>query len=576
MTPEELYHLLPSVYRVRDAAEGHPLRDLLQAIGEQFAVIDRSLDRFYDDQFIELCAEWVAPYIGDLIGYRPLHGVAAVASPRAEVANTIGYRRRKGTASMLGDLARDVTGWPARAVEFFELLVMTQYLNHVRPGRGGTVDLRRPAADPAQTVDVRGIQHGAARPNIPNIGILLWRVVALPARAPLNPLGDGLRFRFDPLGRDLPVYGGSPPGPLSRREKAWYGTDLRLDGVAGDRIRVCALDGWARDPDPGGVIVDPVLGRVKFADPVDRPFATFHYGDALRLGGGGYDRGTWAEADRVVRGGTGLQVAFAAGGVVEIADSDRYQAPAAIGPITVRAANLARPVLDGPVSLVPGPDGTVVLEGLWLTGPVTIPAEAAHEPARVVLRDCTLVPGGEPSLIVEHTTAAVTLERCVLGPVRAEVGTQISLRDCIIDASDVDDVAVAGTAALSLEACTVRGRVEALRVDISDSLALGRVHALRRQVGCARYSFLGTGSITPPPYHCFSGAPPEFTSTRHGDAGYFQLRASTVDSVRRGASDGAEMGAGHRLHEPLRESNLRIRLEEYVRFGLAAGPIFVS
>ena len=29
----------------------------------------------YDDQFIETCAEWLAPYIGDLIGYRTLHGV---------------------------------------------------------------------------------------------------------------------------------------------------------------------------------------------------------------------------------------------------------------------------------------------------------------------------------------------------------------------------------------------------------------------------------------------------------------------------------------------------------------------
>ena len=33
---------------------------------------------------------------------------------------------------MLEQLARDVTGWPARAVEFFELLATTQYMNHVR------------------------------------------------------------------------------------------------------------------------------------------------------------------------------------------------------------------------------------------------------------------------------------------------------------------------------------------------------------------------------------------------------------------------------------------------------------
>jgi hypothetical protein len=43
----------------------------------------------------------VAPYIGDLLGYRTLYGLTeVVGSPRAEVANTIAYRRRKGTAAM--------------------------------------------------------------------------------------------------------------------------------------------------------------------------------------------------------------------------------------------------------------------------------------------------------------------------------------------------------------------------------------------------------------------------------------------------------------------------------------------
>ena len=60
---------------------------------------------------------------GHLVGYRTLHGVSGrIGSPRAEVANTIAYRRRKGTASMLEQLARDVTGGDARVVEFFQRL----------------------------------------------------------------------------------------------------------------------------------------------------------------------------------------------------------------------------------------------------------------------------------------------------------------------------------------------------------------------------------------------------------------------------------------------------------------------
>src|SRR5262245_18803725 len=130
---QRLYNLLPAIYRSRDAAEGGPLEELLAVIAEQVAVVEEDLDQLHDDQFIETCADWVVPYIGDLIGYRPLHSEAArISSPRAEVANTIAYRRRKGTAAMLEQLAFDVTDWKARAVEFFERLAATQYMNHPR------------------------------------------------------------------------------------------------------------------------------------------------------------------------------------------------------------------------------------------------------------------------------------------------------------------------------------------------------------------------------------------------------------------------------------------------------------
>jgi len=105
-----LYDLLPSIYRVRDDQQGGPLRDLLDVVAEQVAVLEENLAQLYDDQFIETCADWVVPYIGGLIGVRALHGdVPRIASPRAEVAHMIAFRRRKGTASMLEQLARDVT-----------------------------------------------------------------------------------------------------------------------------------------------------------------------------------------------------------------------------------------------------------------------------------------------------------------------------------------------------------------------------------------------------------------------------------------------------------------------------------
>ena len=89
---------------------------------------------------------------------------------------------------MLEQLARDVTGWPAHAVEFFEQLATTQYMNHIRlhapatatcASRGacsGATGLQRASRTPPRC---GGRRRGAGRYNIPNIGIFLWRLQSL-------------------------------------------------------------------------------------------------------------------------------------------------------------------------------------------------------------------------------------------------------------------------------------------------------------------------------------------------------------------------------------------------------------
>jgi len=82
---------------LQNNALGGPLASLLAVFAEQVAVLQEDLDQLYDDQFIETCADWVVPYIGELIGSRALHGIAGIASPRADVGHTTANRRRKGT-----------------------------------------------------------------------------------------------------------------------------------------------------------------------------------------------------------------------------------------------------------------------------------------------------------------------------------------------------------------------------------------------------------------------------------------------------------------------------------------------
>src|SRR6266849_4114419 len=95
---DRIYELLPAVYRVRDArpdGTNGPVRGLFGVVAQEVAVLQENLAQLYDDEFIETCADWVVPYIGDLLGVRALHGVVPqVSSPRAEVANTIRLRRR--------------------------------------------------------------------------------------------------------------------------------------------------------------------------------------------------------------------------------------------------------------------------------------------------------------------------------------------------------------------------------------------------------------------------------------------------------------------------------------------------
>lgn len=495
-TTERLLQLLPAVYGLRDGDDG-PLRELLAVVADQTAVLEDNLDQLYDDQFVETCAPWVLPYIGDLLGITGLP--PSPLTPRAEVAHTIAYRRRKGTAAILEQLARDVTGLPARAVEFFDLLCATQHLNHLRPECLSFVPLgdalrledvngpfeRLPGrVTLTHTVEVRRIRSGRGRYDIPNVGIFLWRLRAQSlTRSPATPdTGGELRkFRFSPLGNDAPLFNRpqtedevthlaeprNVPGRISLRAAAadlpdFYGADRSLllenagADLAFDDLRICDLENWHAPADK--VAVDPVLGRILFPADAENPRVTFHYGFAANIGGGEYDRSVPEEAEgvAVVEAGTGpgaIQAAVAAlpaeGGVVEIGDSGRYEETAlaieATGRrVTVRARVGSRPtiVVDGGLTLSGDDAGAVVLDGLLLTGGAAeIAAPGPHETGlgALELRHTTLVPG--LALNGDGTPASADPSLTVRSPVAT-----VTIEHCIVGGIRADrDARVAVT-----------------------------------------------------------------------------------------------------------------------------------
>lgn len=138
--PERLYELLPIIYRARDAGQGEPLRALLRVLEEELALVEEDIARLYDSWFVETCDEWLLPYLGELVGTRLMHGT----SQRAATANTLAFKRRKGTLATIAAIARDVSGWPARVVEYLPLVAAAQHLDCPRPLGATTVSLRQP------------------------------------------------------------------------------------------------------------------------------------------------------------------------------------------------------------------------------------------------------------------------------------------------------------------------------------------------------------------------------------------------------------------------------------------------
>jgi hypothetical protein len=213
-----------------------------------------------------------------------------------------------------------------------------------------------------------------------------------------------------------------------------------------------------------------------------------------------------------------------------------------------------------------------------------------------------------------------------VGPLRIPAHAQgLWILDSIVDgllAADgtrgaaiaADDTPTPGPIA-TIERVTVLGSTHLRQVPLaSESIFTDPVEVMRRQDGCVRFSFVPDGSATPRRYRCqpdleiataiarlearpgFAQLPPAtqlaerarvraetlawlrptFTADRYGLPAYTQLRLGSPRQVATGAEDGSEMGVWSHLKQPQRETNLVIRLDEYLPFGLEAGIIYVT
>lgn len=709
-----IYALLPAIYRTRDAENGGPLQALLTVAARQAAVVEENIRQLYDDEFIETCAPWVIPYIGELIGYNAIYEISgAVSSRRAEVANTIGYRRRKGTVLALEQVAMDISGLRVATVEFFKRLITTESMRHVRPRHDATLNLRRggeldrlnTAFDRTnRTVDVRRIAprvrtiadpdpapldvnlHGGGRYNIPGIGVFLWRWKAFPVTGAPAFVVDDRRYKFSPLGQDIPLFNTLAPRdsfsrlttrldvaqPIRRREfhhsvDDFYGpnrsVEIFLDGTAVPSSQICCRDlsgseEWSCVP-RGKVAVDPELGRFRLAADLSaakRVEVSYFYGFPAEIGGGPYDRSanlpsldpsqfsfvavvgsaaaptleaavaSWnlepagSQGLIIIPGYSMLDVnLIGASAILLPFQSQLWMLSAQLHPAggnnftyagscatfrgNIEVQSVARAALPG--EELP-PAGQLSLSGIWLSGSLTV----SNGPSNVQLMDCTLVPGlalngdstpqypGQPSVIVSSGEVALTLVRCISGPIGASVEGTTRVCSSIVDAGSRCAVAYAAPdlssegADLHIEDSTVIGKVRVRLLELaSNTIFLARLArsesgaalwCSRRQAGCVRFCFLPAAAITPQTYRCLPPDPseeglfvPRFVSLRYGHPSYGLLSTSTPVAVWTGADNGSQIGVYYLIQETEAVRNVQLRTPEYLPFGMEAGIFLV-
>lgn len=719
-----LFNLMPTLYRERDEQEGFPLRDLLSLVTEQADIVHSDIQLLWDNFFIETCERWAIPYIGDLVSNNLLNDAQNLKSPdtarelfpdltgpdlrptnairtRADVAKTIYYRRRKGTLPMLEELARDVTGWAAHAVEFFELLIWNQNLNHLRLHSTGCPDLRNPEAVDrlntafdfmSHTVDVRYPAQDEGWYNIRNIGFFLWRLKAYQIENSVAALGtQPWQFYFSPLGNEAPLFSRfrregddaglatelHVPGPIRpaaffKNPDDFYGqttTDSILiirDGVPVPtaQIRCRDLAAWTQ-PSGTNVGVDVRSGRIAFGPafvPATGVDVFYFYGFSGDVGGGPYPRAKWLVSESVLAGpppllelvvqengppGTFPTVIAAIAewinqarpnAVIRIDDNRTYELDPTLELaddrfLVIQANDGRRPhIMPFNEELVitgNHPGSQLTLNGLLFEGSVHVTGEMQ----RLRLLHTTLVPGLalnedgtpltlDPSVIVEDDIAGVPINEAfrlhvafsITGPLRLpNHADSLVLLDSIVDGLGGTAISATGSNNLpgppgTLERVTIFGTSFFRQLPLaSETIFTGRVEATRTQEGCVRFSFVTRDSVTPRRYRCqpdfeiatqieraekdgpitaaeraeiisrvSARVVPSFTSIHYGDPGYAQLHLKSPIEIRTGAEDGAEMGVFCHLKQPQRETNLRIRLEEYLPFGLDAGIIYVT
>jgi hypothetical protein len=392
------------------------------------------------------------------------------------------------------------------------------------------------------------------------------------------------------------------------------------------------------------VMVFPEVGQFALLHPpLNAPITvTYQFGFSAAMGAGPYDRRVLGQDPNptppplvnVTGGGAALStlLGLTPSGTLSINDSLTYNSPPPVNTVqqfTVVAQNQTRPL----IRMAPGSDwivnginqASLVFDGLFVSGGDVVLRGSF---ASVTLTCCTFDPGNIAAensssffarsidgrdlvptrLWIEGEIAQLTIDRCILGPVRTRDGgeveslnagnsilqaipTTVSPVTTLANTADPLDFAdlVLGfsTGMVDLSRCTIFGPAYIHRLEASECILDGEVLVENYQQGCVRYSAWSAGSILPRQFESVSiqAAAPLFTSRQFGQPGYAQLVDSADNeilsgasgaSIRAGAQDGSEMGAFASEKNLIKENAILLKYQEYMPLGLSPVTIHVT
>lgn len=533
---EQLYALLPDVYRNRDHAKGgDPADDLhlkqyLAAFGSVLDLLRHTLEQRYDDSFPDnsvpghKCQDWIVPYFADLLAVRLYSPF--LDGQRDEVANAVRWAQRKGSLQSVEEIAEAITQSNAEIQEGWKRVATT-----ARIGLPLLSAIAMGEADPWPPDAAAGngpmnpqqiARHPGIRAVTPDFRQISRSVEAEPGSPASHETDFGGSHRVWPQDDDAPSVddgnGGTDSSRILWRQANPHGAPCFPFPGAYNDVSLRTVD--MRTPGPGRGRYHPKRVLIYLPPPygmcAPKPY-----------------RFAWAvNLDSVLEG--------------------------SVDPDT--------PKLSDFVSMKTQDDGTsvyrnITAEAVEITGEVVLDGESGFRFEKVRFADGIKLKKGKLELF-----------RCAVKTLTSEAPAEppdqeplITLKDCLVE------TLTAPVNTVQAEYVTVLADTKTGRLLASDAIFAGKILGFHAD-DCVRYSRVSADYYASmPPLARKEGvttAPAEFFTAEFCKPRCGVLHQDANKAIRNGAEDGGELGAYHDWHYGTGLDALAAKLKDYLPVGI--------